>query len=119
MNEQRRIAELATIELNSTSALKRYVDEARRLALDFGLELNWGAEEIEAVLTAAGHGNPWLMGMDVKMRARRIAKRARRAAELQRASGVEMVRLWQDFLTAFAPALQQRERPKKTFKFDD
>jgi len=113
-----RIPELSTIEIRSTSALQKYVDEARRLARDFSLELDWGAEEITAVLTATGKGNPWLMGLDVKWRARRVASRARRAAELQRGSAVEMVRLWQDFVIQFAPALEKRKQAKKSFDFD-
>ncbi|GII89695.1 hypothetical protein Ssi03_76850 [Sphaerisporangium siamense] len=114
----RRIPELSTIEINSTSALKKYVDESRRLARDFSVELEWGAEEITAVLTATGKGNPWLMGVDVKWRARRVAARARRAAELQRGAAVELVRLWQDFVIQFAPALEQHHKTAKTFDFD-
>ncbi len=113
-----RIPELSTIELNSTSALKKYVDESRRLAVDFSGELEWGAEEIAAVLTTTGKGNPWLMGVDVKIRARRIASRARRAAELQRGSAVELVKLWQEFVIQFAPALEKRKQAKKSFDFD-
>jgi hypothetical protein len=114
-----RIPELSTIEIRSTSALKKYIDESRRLARDFSVELDWGAEEITAVLTATGKGNPWLMGVDVKWRARRVAQRARRAAELQRGSAVELVRLWQDFVIQFAPALEKHKTPAKTFNFDD
>lgn len=113
-----RIPELSTIELNSTSALKAYIDASRRLAVDFSGELEWAAEEMTAVLTATGKGNPWLMGVDVKIRARRVAKRARRAAELQRGSAVEMVKLWQDFMIQFAPALEKRKQSKKSFDFD-
>ncbi|MFC4536995.1 hypothetical protein [Sphaerisporangium dianthi] len=113
-----RIPELSTIEINSTSALKKYVDASRALARDFSVELEWGAEEITAVLTATGKGNPWLMGVDVKWRARRVAARARRAAELQRGAAVELVRLWQDFVIQFAPALEKHKQAAKTFDFD-
>lgn len=113
-----RIPELSSIEFNSTSALKQYVNEARRLGRDFGVELDWAAEEIAGVLTSTGKGNPWLMGVDVKWRAKRVANRARRAAELQRASAVELVRFWQEFVIQFAPALEKHKTDKKTFDFD-
>jgi hypothetical protein len=113
-----RIPELALIEMNSTSALKKYVTEARGLCRDVGNELEWGAEEIAAVLTTTGKGNPWLMGVDVKIRARKVAKRARRAADLQRAACVELVKLWQDFTVQFAPALQQYKDQKNPKHFD-
>ncbi|UBU19194.1 hypothetical protein [Nonomuraea gerenzanensis] len=113
-----RIPELSTIEFQSTSALKKWVEESRRLSVNHSAEIEWGAEEIEAVLTITGQGNPWLMGLDVKRRARRIAKRAHRAAELQRGSAAELVKLWQEFLVQFAPALNpQGEQRKKTFDF--
>jgi len=118
-NRANRIAELSTIEITSTSGLKKYVDESRRLARDFGAELDWAAEEIAAVLTASGKGNPWLMGLDVKIRARRLATRARRAAELQRGCATELTKLWQDFLIQFAPALQQHKKSEKLFDFEN
>ncbi|MEV7808973.1 hypothetical protein AB0O28_39080 [Microbispora sp. NPDC088329] len=115
-----RIPELSTIEIRSTSALRKYVDESRRLARDFARELEFGAEEIQAVLVATGKGNPWLVGLDVKIRAKRIAKRCARAAELQRGSAAEMTRLWTDFMVQFAPALgTSPEKAKKQFKFDE
>ncbi|MFI7632444.1 hypothetical protein [Microbispora rosea] len=115
-----RIPELSTIEIRSTSALRKYVDETRRLARDFARELEFGAEEIQAVLVATGKGNPWLVGLDVKIRAKRIAKRAARAADLQRGTAAEMTRLWTDFMVQFAPALgNSPEKAKKQFKFDE
>ncbi|MGV9596089.1 hypothetical protein ACWDR1_05395 [Streptosporangium sandarakinum] len=113
------IPELSTIELRSTAALKQYVDASRALAREFAGELEWAAEELTAVLTVTAKGNPWLMGMDVKIRARRVANRARRASELQRGSAIEMVKLWQDFLVQFAPAIEKKPNPKvKSFDFD-
>lgn len=114
-----RIPELAAIELTSTNALKKYTEEARRLSRDFGTELEMAALEIEAILSATGQGNIALMGMDVKWRARHIAKRAHRAADLQRGVSVEMVRLWHDFQIQFAPLLQNHKTPGKTFDFDN
>ncbi|MET8146346.1 hypothetical protein ABZU32_39070 [Sphaerisporangium sp. NPDC005288] len=118
-NKSTRIPELQSIELTSTTALKRYTEEARRLSRDFGTELEMAALEIEAILAATGQGNIALMGMDVKWRARRIAQRAHRAADLQRGVSVEMVRLWHDFQIQFAPLLQNHKDPKKTFDFDN
>ncbi len=114
------IPELAAIEIRSTTALKNYIDASRSLARDFAGELEWAAEDITAILTATGKGNPFLMGIDTKIRARRIAKYARRAAELQRGTAVEMVKLWQNFLIQFEPALAQRPKDKKpTFEFKE
>ncbi|MGI5293287.1 hypothetical protein ACQEVF_59620 [Nonomuraea polychroma] len=113
-----RIPELAAIELRSTTALKRYTEESRRLAKDFAQELEMAALEIEAILAATGEGNPILFGYDNKLRARRVASRATRAADLQRGVAVEMTRMWHDFLLAYAPLLQNHKTPTKTFDFD-
>jgi alpha-beta hydrolase superfamily lysophospholipase len=113
-----RIPELAAIELKSTTALKRYTEESRRLAKDFAAELEMAALEIEAILTSTGQGNPLLLNWDNKLRARRVAVRAARAADLQRGVGVEMTRLWHDFLLAYAPLLQKHKTPAKTFDFE-
>lgn len=120
MAKARSIPQLNTIELNSASALKTYSSEARDIAREFAYELDWAAQELEAVLVRNGEGNPWLMGLDVRWRARRVANRARRAAELARGSGTEMVKLWQDFMIQFAPALEQNEKARKpSFDFDN
>jgi len=114
------LAELADIEITSTSSLKKYVESSRSLCRDISSELDWAAEELITVLTQTQKGNPALLGFDVKIRARRIAKRARRAAELQRGSAVEMTRLWQDYLVQFAPAITPKKgkgKAKKTFNF--
>lgn len=119
MTEQRtRIPELAAIELTSTTALKKYTEESRRLAKDLAAELETAAMEIEAILTATGQGNPLLLGYDNKLRARRVAVRAARAADAQRGVAVEMTRLWHDFLIAYAPMLQKHRTPGKTFDFE-
>ncbi|MFI6886725.1 hypothetical protein [Streptosporangium canum] len=114
------MAELSDIEITGTDALRKYVDAARAVAREVAGELEWGAEEISAVLIDTAKGNPLLMGMDVKIRARRIAKRARRAAELQRASAVEMTKLWTDYKIQFAPLFGQKKRrlPKKKVNSD-
>ncbi|MBX6386697.1 MAG: hypothetical protein IRZ07_27595 [Microbispora sp.] len=114
-----RIPELAAIELKSTTALKRYTDESRRLAKDFAMELETAALEIETILSATGQGNVLLLGYDNKLRARRVASRAARAADLQRGVAVEMTRLWHDFLIAYAPLLQNHRTPERTFDFDN
>ncbi|MET1035212.1 MAG: hypothetical protein ABWX68_08265 [Arthrobacter sp.] len=114
-----RLPNLNTIEITSAGQLQRFVAEARDTAREFGGELDWAAEELQAVLVRAGKGNPWLMGVDVKLRAKRVSNRARRAAELQRGAGVEMVKLWQEFLIQFAPALEQNTKAVKTFDFDN
>lgn len=114
-----RIPVLSTIELNSSSALQKYASEARDLAREFAYEFDWAAQELEAVLIRNGEGNPWLMGLDVKWRARKVANRARRAAELQRGAGAEMVKLWQDFMIQFAPALEKNQAQKPAFDFDN
>lgn len=118
-SQSTRIPELAAIELKSTTALKKYTEESRRLAKDFAMELETAALEIESILTSTGQGNPLLLNFDNKLRARRVATRAARAADLQRGVAVEMTRLWHDFLIAYAPLLQNHKTPAKTFDFDN
>lgn len=114
-----KIPELAVFELRSTSAIRRYAEETRRLAKDFAHELESAATEIEVVLAKSGQGNPLLLGWDNRLRAKKVADRAYRAAELQRGCAVEMTRLWHDFLIAYAPLLQKVQEPEKVFDFDN
>ncbi|WP_147944526.1 hypothetical protein [Microbispora sp. CSR-4] len=54
---------------------------------------------------------------DVRLRARRVVKRLRRAAELQRGAGVELVKFHAQFRKEFVEVLPPA-KPVKRQKFD-
>lgn len=121
---RKRIDELSNIEFNGARAITRYSNIGRDLARDLSNEFEFGAEDFEAIMreVAKDQGHPLLAvfgAPDIKWRARRVAKRLRRASELQRGAAVELVKFHAQFRREFAPALTTRPKPKARFDMDD
>lgn len=113
-----RIPELEAIEFTGATSVANYSRALRGLARDMAAEVASGADEIETIL-AAQRGNPLLMGLDVRWRARRVADRLRRCAEACQAAAVEAVRFNTQFRVEFAEALEpQRRRAPRSFDFN-
>lgn len=78
-----------------------------------------GASELYAVLIRSYKGHP-VLGLfgapDVRLRARRVVRRLKRAAELQRGSSVELVKFHAQFRKEFVDVLPQAkpEREQKS-----
>jgi hypothetical protein len=119
-----RIPELSSIPFTGPRSLTDYARTGRALARDLGEEFNLGADELYQVLIRSFKGHPVLSvfgAPDVKMRARRVVKRLKRAAELQRAAGVELVAFHSQFRREFVdvlPAAKPEKRPQ-TFNWED
>jgi hypothetical protein len=115
-----RIPELSGIEFTGHESVKDYAATLRGLFRDLAFELEFGRSELYEVLSRQ-HGNPLLMGIDVKLRARRVCKRLDRAAALMAGGVTESVAFYREFRTQFAPAIQPsipRTNPRE-FKWDD
>lgn len=118
MSAKRKIPELSEIEFTGSKSITAYSKVGRELARDFGMELEFAADEVYGALVASQKGHPALFGVDVKLRARRVARRLKRASELQKASGVELVKFHSQFRREFLDLLQpEKKRPR--FDFDD
>ncbi|MFG1826716.1 hypothetical protein ACGFIJ_29910 [Microbispora bryophytorum] len=115
-----RIPELSSIPWEGPVSITDYAKTGRGLCRDLGEEFNLGADELYAVLIRSFSGHPVLAILgapDVRLRARRVVKRLRRAAELQRGAGVELVKFHAQFRKEFVEVLPPA-KPAKRQKFD-
>jgi hypothetical protein len=115
---KRRIPELSNIPFTGSKSITAYSQAGRSLCRDLGMEFEFAAEEVRAALIGAQKGHPLLMGVDVRIRARRVARRLKRASELQKAAGAELVRFHTQFRVEFADILNP-PKPKPKFDFKD
>lgn len=116
-----RIPELSNIPWGGPVAITQYAKVGRDLARDLGEEFNLGADELYAVLIRSFKGHPVLSvfgAPDVRMRARRVVKRLKRAAELQRGAGVELVKFHAQFRKEFVDVLPQAKPEKRRSDFN-
>jgi hypothetical protein len=115
-----RIPELSGIEFTGHESVKDYAATLRGLFRDLAFEVEFGRGELYEVLTRQ-QGHPLLMGIDVRLRARRVCKRLDRLAALMGGGVTESVAFYREFRLQFAPAIQpEKKRPDpRAFKWDD
>jgi hypothetical protein len=115
----RRIPELSMIELKRTSGIADYCSASRNLARDFAAELDGAGNEIYAALSRM-HGHPLMLGIDVKIKARKVRRRFFRARDCAAGAGIECVKAWHTFQVEFgaliAPQVNTQKRPSFDFK---
>lgn len=104
-----RIPELSGIEFTGAESVKDYAATLRGLCRDLAHEVEFGRGELYEVLSRQG-GHPLLMGIDVKIRARRVCKRLDRLAALFGGGCSESIALYAEFRRQFAPAIQPPQR---------
>jgi hypothetical protein len=119
-----RIPELSAIPWEGPRSITDYARVGRALARDLGEEFAMGSDELYAVLIRSFKGHPILSvfgAPDVRLRARRVVKRLKRAAELQKGAGVELVKFHSQFRKEFVDILPAAKPDKrtKTFNWDD
>ncbi|MFD0685885.1 hypothetical protein [Actinomadura fibrosa] len=119
MSGKSRIPELADIPFTGAKSITEYSQAGRRICRDLAIEFDMGAEEVYQALVATARGNPLLFGVDIRMRARRVSKRLKRASEHQAAAGAELVAFWAQFRKEFADVLNPPKQPKQPFDFKD
>lgn len=117
---RQRIPELESIEFTGAASIADYSKELRNLARDLSHETGTAAQELQAVLSRQ-RGHPLLMGIDVRLRARKVTKRLDRASECFAGGAVEAVKLYAEFRVQFADAINPRPAKKdpRRFDFDD
>ncbi|GLY81808.1 hypothetical protein [Actinoallomurus iriomotensis] len=112
MSHRSRIPELESIEWKGSKSVADYSRTGRDLARDFAWELHSSADELQAILSAQ-KGHPLLLGLDVKIRARRVAAHLRRAAEGQVGVAAALVKLNAEYKRQFvAPAAAAKAKTK-------
>lgn len=116
---RQRIPELSGIEFTGHTSVAQYAQDLRSLMRDCADETRFGAEEIYAVLSRQ-KGHPLLLGVDVRMRARRVARRLHRVSELNSGAAIEAVRFYHEFRRQFAEAINPPQRAnRQMFNFND
>jgi hypothetical protein len=113
-----RIPELEVIEFKGATSVAEYSRRLRSLGRDLAAEVSSAAEELEAVLSRQ-KGHPLLFGVDVRRRARRVARYLARAAELSAGVATEAVRFHYEFRVQFAEVLSPPRDRKPDFDFTD
>lgn len=119
-----RIPELSSVPWGGPKDITQYARVGRDLCRDLGEEFITGSEELYAVLIRSFKGHPVLKLLgapDVRLRARRVVKRLKRAAELQKGAGVELVKFHAQFRKEFVDVLPQAnpDKRKSAFNWDD
>lgn len=116
---RQRIPELSGIEFTGHTSVAQYGQELRALMRDCADETRFGAEEIYAVLSRQ-KGHPLLLGVDVRMRARRVARRLHRVSELNEGAAIEAVKFYHEFRRQFADVISPApRRTRQMFDFND
>lgn len=118
MAKPTRIPELSGIQFTGHRSVAEYSKALRALCRDLSHETDFAAAEIYTVLSRQ-KGHPLLMGVDVKIRARKVAKRLRRASELAAGGAIEAVAFYREFRLQFAPVITPTKAKPKTFNFND
>lgn len=117
-----RIPELSAIPWAGPKAITDYARIGRDLCRDLGLEFDTGADELYAVLIRSYKGHPVLALLgapDVRLRAKRVVKRLKRAAELQKGAGTELVKFHSQFRKEFVDLLPPAKPKTSTFNWKD
>jgi hypothetical protein len=112
-----RIPELSGIEFTGHESVRDYAATLRGLFRDLAFEVEFGRGELYEVLSRQ-NGHPLLMGIDVKIRARRVCKRLDRLARLMGGGVTESVAFYRTFRQEFAPAIQPAKRPDNNRAFN-
>lgn len=115
---ERRIDGLSAIEFDGAKDITTYAKTGREICRDLSMEFEAAAEQVIGVLSRQ-HGHPLLFGVDVRYRARKVAKRLRRAAECAQGAGVEVVKFRSEFRFQFANAISPPRNPTRKFDWDD
>jgi hypothetical protein len=115
---KQRIPELSGIEFRGHASVSEYSSTLRALMRDIAYEIDFAAEEIYAVLSRQ-KGHPLLLGLDVKLRARKVAKRLHRAQECVTGAGIEAVKFYREFRLQFAEVITPPKAKPRAFDFND
>lgn len=105
-------------EVSTESGLHIVCNKGRRGAMELASTVAMMAEEVELALRHADQGNPYLIGLDTRYRARRVSSHLRHSAELLQMSAVSFARTWFSFRKHFTQQPAPKKKPARSFRFD-
>lgn len=113
----KRIDELDS-PLNTTKELETYLGRVRELHRDLYMDLSFAAEVIQqnlSTLPVADSKAGAFGATHSRVRARKVARCLRRAADANKYAGAQAVKTWREFIRSFAPEIEMiRNGGKKT-----
>ena len=108
---KRIMADLEAIQFETGSDIRNYTETTRKLARALAMELEFSAQELEAALRDLPPGSG-VSRLAMRRKARSVARHLRRAAEAQRAVGVEAVRTWGSLRKHFEYLVKRKKHKK-------
>jgi hypothetical protein len=111
MTTRKRIPELQSIEFQGSKSVADYSRVGRDLSRDLAWEYHESAYELQAALSRQ-KGHPLLLGLDVRIRAKRVAAHLKRAAEGQAGVAAALVKLNAEYKRQFVDPAQEAKRKK-------
>jgi hypothetical protein len=114
-----RIPELSGIEFHGHESVKEYANAVRVLCRDMAAELEFASGELYHVLSRQ-EGHPLLLGLDTRLRARRVCRRLDRLSRLLGGGSVESIAFYMEFRRQFADVIRDRKskRDPRTFNWE-
>lgn len=113
-----RIPELSGIEFSGHESVREYANAVRGLCRDLAAELEFASGELFEVLRRQ-EGHPLLLGMDVRLRARRVSRRLERLSRLMGGGCVESVAFYREFRKQFADVIRDKKtKNPRSFNWD-
>lgn len=113
MSTRKRIPELQSIGFKGSKSIADYSRTGRDLARDIAWEYHEASEEVKAALSRQ-KGHPLLLGLDVKLRARRVAAHLKRAAEGEVGVAAALVKFNAEYKRQFVePAQAAKAKQRK------
>jgi hypothetical protein len=111
---------LGSPEFVSSSAIRKYCENARRLLHPLYHELHVSAEELEVALRFVRSADPKLGGMDSRVRAKLVARQMKRAADAIEVASKSTVGTYMAFLKHYSPEVQEaKKKTPRRFVFDE
>lgn len=108
---KRIMADLESIEFETGSDIRRYLETTRKLSRAISMELLFSSQELEAALkelpAGAGEGR-----LAMRKKAKAVARHLRRAAEAQQLVGVQATRTWGSLHKHFEYLVKRKKRKK-------
>lgn len=112
---------LGSPEFVSSSAIRQYCENARRLFHPLYHELHVSAEELEVALKYVRSADPKMGGMDSRLRAKLVSRQLKHAATAIEVASKSTVGTYMAFLKHYSPEVSEarKKQSRRRFEFDE
>lgn len=112
---------LGSPEFVSSSAIRQYCENARRLFHPLYHELHVSAEELEVALKYVQSADPKAGGLDSRVRAKLVSRQLKHAAAAIEVASKSAVGTYMSFLKHYSPEVAEarKKTQRKKFEFDE